>query len=139
MTLRNKSIYYGVLVAVGTVLAGLSIGLPFFGENRISDLFSGMGFALVAVGVIRLVQIKRLRRDPERAREVEAMQQEERTRFLSGRAMAWVFYVSIFAELAIGIVGIAVGQSLLGRAFNYLACGQCLLYGIVYRVLNRKY
>ena len=141
--IKTRIKFYIVYMIVGIVLMFLPAICAAAGYT-VSDYgtgtLSGIGGALVALSIIRLVQYGRMSKDHERAENWDNAAHEERTEFIVNKARAWTFYVSVFVELAIAMLAIfALDQKLLGQAFMLLACFQCFLSFILYRVLNNKY
>lgn len=137
--MKNRQWYFIGLICVGLVLnaaAFLAGDLPDYN----SGLLCGMGSGLLAVGVIMLVKLRRLAKDPEKAAEYEASMKDERMIYISNKAKAWTFVLTVIAELAGGLVAtFAFNQRVLGQALCYLVCFQCFLYVVIFRILNRKY
>ena len=77
----DRSIIGSILyIALGAVLLGLGIA-------QVVDAFwSGMGSALVAVGVIRIVHFVRFRKDETYRENQEIAKTDERIRFLRSKA-----------------------------------------------------
>ncbi|MEA4813350.1 MAG: hypothetical protein VB112_00370 [Oscillospiraceae bacterium] len=139
--IKNRLVLYTIYVVAGIVLLFLPALCALAGSDLggSTAIVSGIGGAVAAMGVVRLVQYSRLYKDPERAEEWYNAYHEERTSFVANKARAWTFYISVFVELAVGIAAMLMGQKLLGQAFVLLACFQGVLSFILYRVLNNKY
>ena len=140
--IKTRLIIYAAYTAVGVFLMFLPplAELAGRGFGGSSGFVSGIGGALAIIGAVRVFQYKRIARDPDRAQEWNNAMREERTVFIANKARAWTFYISVFAELAAGLIAMfAFRQELLGMAFMYIVCFQCLLSFILYRVFNRKY
>ena len=76
------------------VLGGVLISLGF--ANIIDEFWSSLGFALVFVGFVRLVQTYRLKNDKNYKKKVEIASKDERNRFIRARAWSWAGYLFIF-------------------------------------------
>ena len=140
--IKNRLVLYRIYIVIGVVLLFLPALCAMAGSDLggSAGIVSGIGGASAAMGIVRLVQYTRLYKDPERAEEWYNAYHEERTSFVANKARAWTFYISVFAELAAGLIAMfAFRQELLGMAFMYIVCFQCLLSFILYRVFNRKY
>lgn len=138
MTLRNQKRF-----AVMWLIIGIALWIVFTAvgeEDFRGGLLSGMGSAFVVIGAIRLVRVRRIEKDPEKAADYEAACRDERMVYVANKARAMTFIVSIYAQLAAGLIAIFVfDQRLLGQAFCYMTCFQSILFTMLYRIYNKKY
>lgn len=137
--MKTKQWYY-----IGILCVGLVLGLIAFFAKDLPDynagILSGMSAGLLVTGALQLFKFHRLAKDPEKAAEYEAAQKDERMIYISNKAKAWTFVLTIIAELAGGLVAIFVfNQRILGQVLCNLVCFQCILYVVIFRILNRKY
>lgn len=130
-------------ISLSFLIIGLSITLVFFftGEGSYnSGLLCGMGTSLTFVGLFRLIKYHRLSADPDKASDYEAANKDERVIYIANKARALVFLISIYAQLAIGLIAQFVfDQRLLSTVLCYFVCFQCLLFVVVYRYYSKKY
>lgn len=138
MMLKKRKILYLAYIAAG-VLADLISAFSGMGDYN-SGVLGGMGTALIAVGLLRLLRMHRLTRDPEKAAEFESANKDERVLFIANKARALAFMISIYGELAAGLTAqFFFGQRLLGTVLCCFACAQSLLFVGVYWYYSRKY
>ena len=138
MTLKNQKKWAILWVIVGAALWIIFTAIG--GEDFRSGLLSGMGSAFIVIGVIRFVRVRRWEKDPEKAADYEAALKDERTVYVSNKARSVTFFVSVYVQLAAGLIAIYVfDQRLLGQVLCYLTCFQCLLFTVLFRVYNKKY
>lgn len=138
MKVKNRLYLYAAYIVIGVIIDLVAALVP-MGDYKLG-VFSGFGTVLILMGVIRFVQYYRIVKNPEKEREYETMQTEERTAFLSSRAKAWTFYIFIFVELAIALAALFIFDSkVIGQCFSYLAAAQGFTYFIIYKILNKKY
>ena len=124
------NILYIVLGAAFLVLGILEV---------IDAFWSGMGGALIAVGVIRIVQFYRFRKDETYREKVEIEMKDERNQYLRIKAWAWAGYLFILIAAVSTIVFKLLGQDLLSMAAGFAICFIMLLYWVCYLVLRKKY
>ena len=122
-----------VWIALGAALAVCG------GTGRLDEFWSGMGFALVIVGILQVLRNIRYRTSKEYREKFDTASKDERNRFIAGKAWAWAGYLFVIT----GGVGTIVFK-LLGREdlMMMASAGVCLMicfYWISYLVLNRKY
>ena len=86
----------GRSVAVSILWMLLGITLMGLGVMEILDAFwSGMGSALLVVGVLRLVRTYRFQKDDTYREKVETEIADERNKFIRNKAWAWAGYLFI--------------------------------------------
>ena len=124
----------------------LSIGAALFlvglllGETEYGSYISGFGGGLMGVGAARLLRVRRLSRDPEKAADYEASLRDERTAYVANKARSMAFFISIYVQLAAGLLAILVfDRPLVGQVLCGLTCLQSLLYTVFYWHYDKVY
>ena len=118
----------------------LGAALLVLGAADIIDAFwSGMGSALIAVGLIRSIHFFRFRKDVAYREKCELEKTDERNRFLRNKAWAWTGYLFILVAAVASIALKLLGQDLLSMAAGSAVCVMVILYWISYLILRRKY
>lgn len=118
----------------------LGAALLALGAADIIDAFwSGMGSALIAVGLIRSIHFFRFRKDEAYREKCELEKTDERNRFLRNKAWAWTGYLFILVAAVASIALKLLGQDLLSVAAGSAVCVMVILYWISYLILRRKY
>ena len=132
---RIKKTFLTALIAIilGAVLLG-------FGFAEVLDSFwSGLGSALMVVGVIRLAHLLRYRKDEAYREEKEIEAKDERNQFIRNKAWAWAGYLFVLIAAISTIVFKLLGQDLLSMVAGFALCFLMILYWICYLVLRKKY
>ena len=120
------------------VLAGAALFLC-SAMGWIDSYWSGMGGGLLAVGIIQVVRHIRYRKNEEYREKVDVANNDERNRYLTGKAWAWAGYLFVLIS---GVATIALKVMGLDQWSMAASCALCLLlllYWISYLVLKRKY
>ena len=129
---------FGILwlsIGAALFLAGLLLG-----ETEYSSYISGFGGALMGVGAARLLRVRRLSRDPERAADYDASLTDERTVYISNKARSMTFFICVFVQVAASMLAILVfDQVLVGQVLCGLTCLQGLLYTVFYWHYDKVY
>lgn len=120
-----------------TVLGVILIGLGF--AEIIDEFWSGMGGGLLAVGLMRTVQMIRLKKDESYREKTETEIKDERNCFIRNKAWAWAGYLFILIAAVAVIVLRVAGQELLSFAASGAVCLMLVLYWVCYLVLRKKY
>ena len=120
-----------ILLGVGLLVLG-SIGI-------IESFWTGMGTALIFVGVLYLIRQIRYKTDANYKEKFETEAKDERNRFLSMKAWSWTGYLLV---LIMGVATIALkiaGYEQLMLFCSSIVCLIITIYWIAYLILKRKY
>lgn len=127
-------------IITATIYIFLGAVLLWLGFVELIDPFwSGMGSALMAVGVVRIIQLHRFSKDEAYREKMETEKTDERSHFLRNKAWAWAGYLFVLLAAVSTIVLKLLGQELLCIAAGGAVCVIILLYWISYEILRRKY
>ena len=129
---------FGILwlsIGAALFLAGLLLG-----ETEYGSYISGFGGGLTAVGLVPLLRVRRLSRDPEKAADYDASLKDERTVYISNKARSMTFFICVFVQVAASMLAILVfDQVLVGQVLCGLTCLQGLLYTVFYWHYDKVY
>lgn len=133
MKMEKRMIANILYIVLGAVLFGLSIfGVP-------DTFLSGVGGALISVGIVRTVHIWRYSKDEAYREKKQVEQKDERNQFLRNKAWAWTAYIfAVIAALA-AVAFYLLNQQALSMAAGFAVCILFVLYWICYMILNKKY
>lgn len=132
-TIKKKIIYMAVVALVGASFLYMSMRRG--GDSSLS----GMGAGMLAVALLKIVQYIRIMRNPEKMRQLEIAQTEERLVFLANKAAAYTFYGIMIAEYLVMLVCMFIGMEPLSTTLAFIVCGELLLYLAIHIILNKKY
>ena len=129
---------FGILwlsIGAALFLAGLLLG-----ETEYGSYIGGFGGGLTAVGLVRLLRVRRLSRDPEKAADYDAMLKDERTVYVANKARSVAFFICVYAQLAAGLLALLVfNQPVIGQVLCLVTCAQSLIFCGTYWYYNKKY
>ena len=120
-------------IVLGVFLLGLSIA------GILDNFWSGMGGALISMGVIRIVHSFRFRNDETYREEKQIEATDERNQFLRTKAWSWAAYIFVLIVSVSSIALKLLGQDLLSIAAGCAVCILFVLYWLCYMVLKKKY
>ena len=129
----KKNIYPIALLAAGLVLFGLGCA------EIVDEFWSGMGSALLVIGVIRLLRFYRLKKNDSYREKMETAETDERNQFIRMKAWSWAGYLFIMVSAIATIIFRILGQELLSQFCSYAVCLMLVLYWVSYFVLRKKY
>lgn len=130
---KRKMIWYTFILAAGIVLIVLSC------IGTLDSFWSGFGGGIAAVGLVRLINGVKYRRDPSLAKKMDVSQKDERVSFIATRARAWAFHISALGSAAAVLVLKFMGREELAMCVSLVLCGMLVVYSAVFAVLQRKY
>ena len=118
----------------------IGIILTILGYSGVVDSYwSGMGTALITVGVIFLFRTFRYKRDSEYKEKVDVEVNDERNKYLRMMAWSWTGYLFIFVTAFGSIIFKILGYDQYSMMAGSAVCLLITLYWISYLVLNRKH
>ena len=124
-------------IGAALFLAGLALQAR---DIASAGYVSGFGGGLVGVSIARLLRVRRLSRDPERAADYDASLTDERTVYISNKARSMTFFICVFVQVAASMLAILVfDQVLVGQVLCGLTCLQGLLYTVFYWHYDKVY
>lgn len=120
-------------IVLGAVL--LVLGMM----EMVDEFWSGMGGALVVMGVLRMVQFFRYRNNEEYREKTEIAAKDERNHYIRNKAWAWSGYIFVLIAAVATIAFKIAGQETLSFAASMAICLLLVLYWVSFLVLSRKY
>ena len=135
MYYNNKRLALSIFwVLLGATLLGLSIA-----EILNDSVYSGMGGALMAIGILQIVRIVRYRKDEKYRETIDTEIKDERNVFLRMKSWAWTGYIVVLIEAIGSVIAMVLGQETLQLMLAYSVCLIIFVYWLVYIILSRKY
>ena len=129
----KKNTYPILLLAAGLTLFGLGFA------EVVDEFWSGMGSALLVIGIVRLLRFYRLKKNEGYREKMETAQTDERNQFIRMKAWSWAGYLFIMVTAIATIIFRILGQDLLSQVAGYSVCLMLVLYWVSYFVLKKKY
>ncbi len=132
--MNNKRFIASILeIVIGSILMACSM----FGI--VDEYWSGMGFALLVVGVVFLLRQFKYKTNEEYREKYDVERSDERNRYLSGKAWAWAGYLFVMIAAIGSIMLKMAGREELMLMASGSVCLIMALYWISYFVLKKKY
>ncbi len=132
--MKKKDIVFGVLwLLLGLVLTVLCC------LETLDEYWSGMGSALMVVGIVRLLRSYRLSRSETYREKREVAETDERLHFIRNKAWAWAGYLFIIICALSTIVFKLLRQDLLCMVFGGAVCLMLVLFWVCFFILKKKY
>ncbi|MBQ7816103.1 MAG: hypothetical protein IJ339_01940 [Oscillospiraceae bacterium] len=105
----------------------------------LDSYWSGLGSAFMVVGALQVFRQVKYRTNAQYREDVDTKNNDERNRFIGGKAWAWAGYLYvIIAAIAIIVLQI-IGLKEISQIISYTLCTLLILYWVSYLFLRRKY
>ena len=103
----KKKMKQRLYLAVSYCLLGLILILSEMIIHFDNNFISSFGFALLLMGIVRIVQYRRITANTETMRQHEIAESDERTLMMAERARSWAFSFTIMIA-GIGVIVLCV-------------------------------
>ena len=123
-------------------IAEIAVGIILFICNLagiIDDYWSGMGTALIIVGVLQLIRQIKYRTNEAYREAVDVEVNDERNKYLSMKAWSWAGYWFVMIGAVASVVLKILGQDELVPVAAGSVCLVMVLYWLSYLHLKKKY
>lgn len=120
------------------IVIGVVLCVCYF-ANLIDEFWSGMGVALIVVGVLFLLRNIKYQTNEKYREEIDTQNTDERNRFIAMKAWSWAGYLFVIIAAVGTIVFKLVGKEELMMLSSGAVCLIVFLYWISYIILRKKY
>ena len=122
-----------VYVIIGCILIGFAV------LEKLDSFWSGMGSALLVVGLINLLKIHRLNKNEEYREKLEIEVSDERLQFIRNKAWAWSGYLFVLISAVACIVFKVMNLDQLSLYASFSVCLVLALFWVSHAIIKRKY
>ena len=132
--MKKKDVIFGVIwLLLGFALTVLSC------LETMDEFWSGMGSALMVIGIVRLLRSYRLSKSETYREKREVAETDERFHFIRNKAWAWAGYLFIIICALGVIVCKLLGQDLVCVVLSGAVCLMLVLFWGAFFILKKKY
>lgn len=135
----KKKLKQRLYIAVSYILIGLILIVADALNHFNNYFFFSFGFALLVMGVLRLLRHRKITKDEKSMRKQELMEKDERYIMMSERAKSWAFSFSLMTAGFAVIVLSLLGYHDVAQPLAWYVCGQVALYWVFWFILGKKY
>ena len=131
----NKKLKIRQNVAIGLIIAGVALDLlGIFANWEMASIF---GTVFLVMGIARIVQYRRLAKDPEMMHQREIAEQDERNIMLWTKARSLAFMVYIIA-MALTVIAMNLFNVTGRNIVSLCLMGFIAIYWICYLIIMKK-
>ena len=127
-----------LIASIFEIVIGIILTILGF-AGVVDSYWSGMGTALITVGVIFLFRTFRYKRDSEYKEKVDVEVNDERNKYLRMMAWSWTGYLFIFITAFGSIIFKILGYDQYSMMAGSAVCLLITLYWISFLILKRKH
>ena len=132
--MNNKRFIASIMeIIIGSILMVCSM------YGVVDEYWSGMGVALLVVGVVFLFRQFKYKTNEEYREKYDVERGDERNRYISGKAWAWAGYLFVMIAAVGSIILKMIGKEELMLMASGSVCLIMMLYWISYSILKKKY
>ena len=135
----KKKLKQRLWIAISYIVLGLILVIADAVNHFENYFFFSFGFALVIIGILRIIRHLKTMRDDQSLRKQELAESDERIRMIAERARSWVFSLSVTGAGILVIVLNILGHHDAALPFAWYVCGMVVLYWICFSVIGKKY
>lgn len=135
----KKKMKQRLYIAVSYCVLGLILIIADVVNSFDNYFIFSFGFALLIMGVLRIVQNRKITNNEKTMHKREIAETDERNIMLSERAKSWTFSFSIMIAGIIVIILSFLGRHELAQPFAWFLCLMVALYWIFRLIANKKY
>lgn len=135
----KKKMKQRLYIAVSYCVLGLILIIADVVNSFENYFIFSFGFALLIMGVLRIVQNRKITNNEETMHKREIAETDERNIMLSERAKSWTFSFSIMIAGIIVIILSFLGRHELAQPIAWFVCLMVALYWIFRLIANKKY
>jgi uncharacterized membrane protein len=135
----EKKMKQRLYIAVGYCVLGTTLIIAAV-VNKFENYFiSSFGFAMLIMGILRIVQNRKITKSEKAMHKREVAETDERNKMLAERAKSWTFSFSIMVAGIVVIFLSILGYHDQAQPFAWFVCLMVALYWVFYLIASRKY
>lgn len=127
-----------IIASIVWILVGIVLTICSF-LNLVDSYWSGMGTALLIVGILQVIRFVRYQKNPSYKETVDTNAQDERNRFIAMKAWSWAGYLLVMIAAVASIALRALGYNDYSMIASLCVCIILVLYWVSYWILKKKY
>lgn len=132
--MRTKRMISNIVeIVIGVVLVACSYA------GLVDEFWSGMGAALLVVGIIQMARLIRYNSSEEYREKVDVNNSDERNRYIAARAWSYAGYSYVFIAAIGTIVFRIMEQEALSLLCSSSICIIIVIYWISYGIFQKRY
>jgi len=135
----KKKLKQRLYLAVSYMVVGLLLLIAGIGTGTDNYFITAFGFALLVMGILRILRHRKITRDDQATRQQELVENDERNRMIAERARSWSFSFSVLIAGVAVIVLSLLGYHEEALPLAWFVCGMTVLYWICWAIIQKKY
>ena len=135
----KKKLQMRLYIAISYIVIGLALISADALNHFENNFFFSFGFALVVMGIIRLIRHRKITKSEASVRKQEVAETDERFLMMNEKARSWTFsYSVLIAGIAVIVLSL-MGYHDQAQPFAWYVCGQIGLFWVCWLIIRKKY
>ena len=132
---RNDKRFLANIIEIVVGAALLVLGII----GIIDEFWTGMGMALVVVGMLLFIRQIRYRTNEDFKEEMDIREKDERNKYIAMKAWSWAGYLFVMLAAVGTILMKILGQETIMMVLSGSVCVILVFYWVSYMILQKKY
>ena len=135
----KKKLQTRLYIAISYIVIGLALIVANALNHFENNFFFSFGFALVVMGILRLIRHRKITKSEASVRKQEVAETDERFLMMNEKAKSWAFTYSILIAGIAVIVLSLLGKHDTAQPFAWYVCGQIGMFWICWLFARKKF
>lgn len=135
----KKKMKHRLYIGIAYCILGIVLIIAEILKSFNNHFISSFGFTLVALGILRIVQNRKITKNEKTMHQRELAESDERNRMISERAKSWTFSFTIMISGILVIILSILGYHDQAQPFAWLVTLMVAIYWIFWLIISRKY
>ena len=132
---RNDRRFLANIIEIVVGAALLVLGII----GIIDEFWTGMGTALIVVGMLMFIRQIRYRTNEDFKEEMDIREKDERNKYIAMKAWSWAGYLFVMLAAVGTILMKILGQETVMMVLSGSVCVILVFYWVSYMILQKKY
>lgn len=132
---RNDRRFLANIIEIVIGAALLVLGIT----GIIDEFWTGMGTALIVVGMLMFIRQIRYRTNEDFKEEMDIREKDERNKYIAMKAWSWAGYLFVMLAAVGTILMKILGQETIMMVLSGSVCVILVFYWVSYMILQKKY
>lgn len=107
-------------------------------SEELSSYMNGFTVGIITVGILTLITVIRVMKNPNKSKELEIANNDERLKSINANAMAITFRISVIIEALISIICAVIGKMDISQGLGLIIAFQIIIFLITYYIINKN-
>lgn len=135
----KKKMKHRLYIGIAYCILGIVMIIAEILKSFNNHFISSFGFTLVVLGILRIVQNRKITKNEKTMHQRELAESDERNRMISERAKSWTFSFTIMISGILVIILSILGYHDQAQPFAWLVCLMVTIYWVFWLIASKRY